>query len=118
MGQYTIPEFDGDEVRLRVEAPGFETKEVVVSRNRPTTLPDKMPLGYSGGPQKTPGTILIGLAWPSAIKAIMQQMPIVPDLLLVQNNEPWNYYGSGVVQVEHLQGSLKVMAYEVCHAHQ
>ena len=45
------------------------------------------------------------------MKVIMRQVPVVSDL--VQNDETINRYGSGVVQVEHLQGSSKVMAHEI-----
>ena len=118
MGKYLIPEFDGEEILLRVEASGFELKEVVVSRTRPTTLTDRMPLGYLRGPQENPGTILIGLKWPSVIKDIIQRSPVVPDLLMLQEPAgPLNYYDSGLIQVISLD-YLKVMAHEVCHAHQ
>ena len=76
-------------------------------------------LGYSGGPQETPGTVLIGLEWPLKIKDIMRQMSVVSDLILVKiaTNSPYSLFGSGLVKVTDLK-NLRIMTHEVCHAHQ
>ena len=116
-GQYVIPDFDGDELHIRLEKAGHETKRVIVHWGRPTTLMDGKRLGYFDGPQKTPGTVLIGLDWPSAIRNVLQHMPIVPDPILVLGGGPGNWYANGVVEVINLN-NLKVMAHELCHSHQ
>ena len=119
-GQYVIPDFDGDELHIRLEKSGYETKEVIVHRMRPTEVLGQGPLGYLG-PQQAPGTVLVGLEWPPEIKDIMRQMPIVPDLLLVLYGPSFpdgiNLFGSGVVGVSDLN-NMRVLAHEVCHAHQ
>ena len=120
-GQYVIPDFDGDEIHIRLEKSGYETKEVIVHRMRPTEVLGQGPLGYRG-PQETPGTVLIGLEWPPEIKDIMRQMPVVPDLLLVlfKPGIPFNGFGGGVVGVNNRSNlsNMRVLAHEVCHAHQ
>ena len=115
-GRYIIPDFDGDEIRVRLEKAGHETKEAIVHRTRSTTLMDGKPLGYAG-PQKTPGTILIGLEWPSGIRRVLREMTIITDTLLVLGNRAQHWYGNGVVEVNDLN-NLRAMAHELCHAHQ
>ena len=117
-GRYVIPDFDGDEIHIRLEKSGDETKEVIVHRTRPTEVLGQGPLGYQG-PQQTPGMVLVGLEWLPEIKDIMRQMPVVPDLLLVlfDPSIPVNMFGSGVVGV-HSLNNMRVLAHEVCHAHQ
>ena len=119
-GRYVIPDFDGDELKIRLEKSRYETKVVIVHRMKPTEVLGQGSLGYQG-PQQTPGTVLIGLEWPLKIKDIMRQMPVVPDLLLVLYGPSFpdgiNLFGSGVVGVSDLK-NMHIMAHEVCHAHQ
>ena len=118
-GRYSFPEFDGDEIHLRLEKNGYEPKEAIVHRTRPT-MPDRVPLSYNG-PQDTPGTVLIGLRWPGYIRPLMQQMEVMPDLLLMSfeayGTDGGGYYGHGLIAVSDLQW-IDVMIHEVCHAHQ
>ena len=117
-GRYTIPDFDGDELTIRLEKSGHETKEVIVHRRNPTTLMDGKHLGYDG-PQNTPGTVLLGLKWPSGIRSVLRQMPIVADTLFISGNREHNWYGNGVVEVQNKNlNNLRVVAHELCHAHQ
>ena len=81
-GRYTFPEFDGDEIHIRLEKDGYEPKKAIVHRSRPTTLTDRVPLGYDG-PQDTPGTVLISMEWPDYIRPAMLRMQIPPDLILI-----------------------------------
>ena len=116
-GRYTFPEFDGDEIHIRLEQDGYEPKEAIVHRSRPTTLTDRVPLGYDG-PQDTPGTVLISMEWPDYIRPAMQRMQIAPDLILiVRERGERGMYGGGVIEMpdpEHRNG----MTHEICHAQQ
>ena len=113
-GRYTFPEFDGDEIHIRLEKDGYEPKEAIVHRSRPTTLTDRVQLGYDG-PQDTPGTVLISMEWPDYIRPAMQRMQIPPDLILIVSER--GMYGGGVIEMpdpEHRDG----MTHEICHAQQ
>ena len=118
-GRYTVPGFVGDEIYIRLEKAGYETKEAIVHRTRATTRPDRVSLGYNG-PQRTPGTVVIGLEWPEYARPILRQMRIVPDLLLIPDDledASGGFYSDGVVGVK--DPSVRgVMTHEVCHAHQ
>ena len=121
-GRYSFPEFEGDEIHLRLEKDGYETKEAIVHRARPTTLPDRVLLEYRGA-QDESGTVLIGRRWPDYVRPVLGQMEVAPDLLLIMIGGGSNY-SPGVVEMEGLLADLgspskrTTMAHEVCHAHQ
>ena len=119
-GQYTFPEVDGDELHIRLEKEGYETKEVIVHRSRATVLrDDPVPLEY-GGPQDQPGTVLIGVAWPEYAKQIMSRMSVVADLLLILAPGTGSY-GWGVVTQDRstiASRDLTHIPHELCHAWQ
>ena len=116
-GRYTFSELDGDELHIRLEKYGHETKEAIVHRTRATTLSDRVPLGYNG-PQDRPGTVLVGLSWPEYAERVMAQMSVVADLLLISAE---GSYGWGVVAVRDPSvpdPSDSPLMHELCHAHQ
>ena len=129
-GQYVFPNIEGDELHLLVEKKGFEPKEVIVHRFRPTTLSNRVMSNFAGDPQKIPGNILIGHAWPDEVRFILQETLVVYDLLYVEggtnNRDLGGFYRSGIiVNYSELVGSfhgrsgvLGSFAHEIAHAHQ
>ena len=97
-GQYVFLEVEEDRLHIRLEKEKHETKEAIVHRTKATTLTDTLPLEYEG-PQDTPGTVLIGLAWPEYSKQVMDTLSVVADLLLL-SSEDRETYGQGVVAVK------------------
>ena len=130
-GQYIFPNVEGDELHLLVEKDGFEPKEVIVHRFRPTTLSNRTMSNFYEDPQKNPGNILIGHAWPDEVRFILQKTLVVYDLLYVDGGTPsgidiGGFYGDGVVVVyselvgrfHGKAGVLGTFAHEIAHAHQ
>ncbi|MYA98385.1 carboxypeptidase regulatory-like domain-containing protein [Candidatus Poribacteria bacterium] len=129
-GQYVFPGVSTDKLRLLVEKQGFEPKEVIVHRNRPTTLSNGISPNFHGDPQKTPGNILIGRAWPDEVRFIFKETQVVLDLLYIEGGVPsediGGFYGAGMIVVysEHVgrfhgkPGILGTFAHEIAHAHQ
>ena len=132
-GRYTFPNIEGDELHLLVEKERFEPKEVIVHRSRPTILPNGIVPNFNEDSQKTPGTILIGHAWPDEVRFILEQTLVVHDLLYVDGGMPAGnpfysgFYISGVVVIYreyHVRFSaekasfLGLLAHEIAHAHQ
>ena len=118
-GQYVFPEVEEDRLHIRLEKEKHETKEAIVHRTKATTLTDTLPLEYEG-PQDTPGTVLIGLAWPEYSKQVMDTLSVIADLLLI-SSEDQEVYGWGVAAVkdpEEPNPSKTGLTHEICHAHQ
>ena len=122
-GQYIFRNVGGDELRLRVEKNGFEPKEVIVYRHRPTTIEGRTS-DYHGDPQNTPGNILIGLAWPEEVRTILRQTVVVHDLLYIKRslgaNTGGHYSSSTGIIVMNADGTRGILtfAHEIGHAHQ
>ena len=89
-GRYRFPNVDGDKLHLRVEKEYFEPKEVIVHRTRPTTLPNEAAPIHRGdvGPQREPGNILLGYAWPDEVRFILEEMLLPPDLVYCEGGTP------------------------------
>lgn len=131
-GQYIFKNIERDELHVRVEKAGFESKEVIVHRSLPTTLSDGIVPNFPGDPQKIPGNILIGQSWPDEVRFILRQTLTVYDLLYVNGNFPplgediGGFYTTGVVVafVDHMRqhrgqtGVINLVAHEIAHAHQ
>ena len=126
-GQYIFRGVEEDELRLRVEKSGFESKEVIVHRSGPTRLFNGTISKLFKDPQNTPsGNILIGHRWPDEVRFILEKTRVVDDLLFVRVSEPndWggNYInGVAMIHTENVRGTdniLGVIAHEIAHAHQ
>ena len=124
-GRYTFANITGDELHLRVEKECFEPKEAIVHRSLPTTLPNRIPLGYQEDPQENPGVILIGQAWPEGIHEVLQQTVVVNDLLFmrtaIQKEHILGFYnpGSGIAAVNYdVPFIFHTTVHEIGHAHQ
>ena len=122
-GRYAFPHIAGETLHLQVEKGGFEPKAVIVHRSEPTMLADGTPLEiYGGGPQSNPGTILIGHRWPDAVRFILEETPLPPDLLLVRvdfiSEKMAGFYGPGLVVVEEGNCLLHTISHELGHAYQ
>ncbi len=130
-GQYIFRNFREDEMHLLVEKEFFEPKEVFVYRSHPTTLPDRKVMNFYEDPQKNPGTILIGQAWPEEIRPILQHTSVISDLLYVElpsllSKNRRGFYVSGVIGVDSnnvgaafgVNIALNTIAHEIAHAHQ
>ena len=131
-GRYRFLNIKGDALHLRTEKTHFEPKEVIVHRSRPTSLPDGSVPNHHGDPQKEPGNILIGQAWPKEVRPILEEVLLVHDLLYIEigtppeNSHIAGAYGSGLVFMasnnfagaQNLAPVLKVFEHEIAHAHQ
>ena len=138
-GQYFFRNVQEDTLRLRVEKEHFEPKEVIVHRSNPTALADGTIPNYKGDPQKIPGNILIGQRWPDIVRTLLQQVPVVPDLLYIEANflgrgRVAAYYPGVVImnsslifsiaeknELYRLTGKRSIyhyFAHEIAHAHQ
>lgn len=111
-------------LRLQTEKEGFEPKEVIVHRSRPTeTIDDGIHFSLAERkPQETPGTILVGHEWPDKVRFILEETALPHDLILVRVEDlPGTIaglYGSGVVVVENGVCLVYTIAHELGHAHQ
>ena len=123
-GYYHFREVTGDELHLLVEKEHFEPKEVIVHRSRPTTLTNQALPIYPSDAQHTPGIILIGRRWPDEVRFILDEVFLVPDLLLVMNSFDERTDSSGTYSPN---GTIKIWgdgirtgthAHELAHAHQ
>ena len=129
-GQYIFSNVDGDELHLRVEKEHMETKEVMVHRSRPTSLPGGITPNYDRDPQQTPGNILMGQVWPEKVRFILQQTLLPYDLLYIQASLGEGIsggYGNGIAVVDSdlavygswaANAALSTLAHEIAHAHQ
>ena len=103
-GRYIFRNVGGDALHLRVEKEGFEPKEVMAYRSRPTTLSSGVRMNFFEDIQNTPGNILIGHRWPNEVRSILNKITVVHDLLYIDArglpNSPGNHigwYGDGIV---------------------
>ena len=128
-GQYIFKNVQEDELHLLVEKEYFESKEVIVHRSRQTILASGDVPNYGEDPQKTPGNILIGQALPDPVRPILQQVPMVYDLLYIEVDllgKHGGLYDSGVIAVDSNQilewhgvgGAFGNFAHEIAHMRQ
>lgn len=127
-GRYVFRGIREDELHLRVEKECLETKEVIVHRLRPTTLPNGSASVFEEDPRMHPGVILMGYAWPDSIREVLEQTVLPPDLLLVSGPYLGNstapagafYINAGLVVVASpVEDSLYwALLHEIGHAHQ
>ncbi len=128
-GRYLFPNVAGDTLHLRVERYHFEPKEVLVHRFRPTALANGDVPNFSGDPQRDPGNILMGLAWPDEVRSILEEVQVVHDLLYaetgVEDSNRAGFYIDGVVGIfantkdwVNPHAVLHTFAHEIVHAHQ
>ena len=119
-GQYIFPEFDGDEIHIRLEKAEYEPKEVIVHRTKATVLRnDPLPLEY-GGPQDQSGNVLIGAVWPEYAREVMEKMPTIADLLMIIVPDGRGQYGFGVIVQNDPRATPESapLLHELCHAWQ
>ena len=119
-GRYMFPNVATSELHLLVEKQGFEPKEVVVYRNRPTALPNGITPNFPEDPQRNPGSILIGHRWPDEVRPILRKTRVVADLLFSGGGKgSRGFYYSGVVVVDEYANNVPgATAHEIAHAHQ
>ena len=131
-GYYRFQNVTEDELHLRVEKEHFEPKEVKVHRSRPTILANGDVPNYTRDPQQHPGNILIGHRWPDEVRFILEETPVVHDLLYVEDGrlpkgtDLGGFYSRGIVVMYSYQyadwkdvaGLLGTFAHEIAHAHQ
>ena len=127
-GRYLFRNVGGDALRLRVEKTGFEPKEVLVYRSRPTTLASGVRTNFPGDIQNTPGNILIGHRWPDEARRALSKITVVHDLLYIDARGLPNplgnatgYYNDGIVRALRNTNEITfrvVLVHEIMHAHQ
>ena len=127
-GRYLFRNVGGDALHLRVEKAGFEPKEVLVYRSRPTTLSSGVRTNFPGDIQNTPGNILIGHRWPDEARRALNKITVVHDLLYVDASGLPNpleiskgAYGAGIVWVIRKVNETTfrvLLVHEIMHAHQ
>ena len=126
-GQYIFHNFGGDALHLRVEKEGFEPKEVLVYRSRPTTLANGVRGNFPRDIQNTPGNILVGHRWPDAARRVLSKVTVVHDLLYIDARGLSNPIGSqalysvGIIWVftYYNETNFQVsLVHEITHAHQ
>ena len=127
-GRYLFHNVRGDVLHLRVEKEGFEPKEVLVYRSRPTTLSSGVRTNFPGDIQNTPGTILVGHRWPDEARRVLSKVTVVHDLLYVdarglptEGALGTGRYSTGIVWVLENTNELTfrvILVHEIMHAHQ
>ena len=127
-GRYIFRNVGGDALRLRVEKEGFEPKEVMVYRSRPTTLSSGVRTNFFKDIQNTPGNILIGHRWPDEARRVLSKVTVVHDLLYIDARGLPNslgnltgWYGDGIVWALKNTNELTfrvILVHEIMHAHQ
>ena len=123
-GEFVFPDIAADELHVRLEKACYETKEMLVSRSRPSALPDGTVLGYQSALRRNPGVILMGRAWPEPVRPILEQMVLPPDLLFIEDSfNGYAFYNvNGVVAAtgtgKVIDQLLLVFAHEITHAWQ
>ena len=116
-------------LRLQTEKEGFEPKEVIVHRSKPTTtIGDGIHFSLAEKkPQEIPGTILVGHAWPDEVRFILEETVLPHDPILVRTDdlpahddmpEYCGLYWAGVIVVGDKNCLLSTIAHELGHAHQ
>ena len=133
-GYYHFKDVSGDNLYLRVERAYLEPKEVIVHRHRPTILqrmgPNRVFIHQYHEQENTPGTILMGLRWPDAIRHILESETLSHDPLWImtlrQGGRPVSgLYSSkeGVITIVNTierKGKINytILAHELAHARQ
>ena len=138
-GRYIFRNIGGDSLLLRVEKEGFEPKEVMVHRSRPTTLSSGVRTNFPGDIQNTPGNILVGHRWPAVARLVLNKVTVVHDLLYIDARGLLNapiyrkvtgipypvefsgLYSDGIIWVFKYinETTFRVLlAHEIMHAHQ
>ena len=126
-GQYIFRNVGGDALHLRVEKEGFEPKEVMAYRSRPTTLASGAKTNFPGDIQNTPGNILVGHRWPDTARRALNKLTVVHDLLYIDARgspnpiEGQGRYGDGIIWVFEYYNEITFQAllvHEIMHAHQ
>ena len=124
-GYYRFPKVRGDSLHIQIEKEFLETKEAIVHRSDPTSLPNGFSLDRyrkGGDPQQHPGVVLLGYEWPEDIRRVFEQVTMVPDLLfsvddLYSDGPEAGIYTDGIATVN--EGIfLDVIFHEIAHAHQ
>ena len=87
-GYFLFKDVVGDELYLRVEQAYLEPKEVIVSRSRGTKLQrigaNRVFIAHHHEAERTPGTILMGLRWPDAVRFILENETLPHDVLCIR----------------------------------
>ena len=129
-GRYIFRNVGGEELHLRVEKEGFEPKEVLVHRSRPTTLANGVKMNFPKDVQNTPGNILVGHRWPDRVRGMLDTVTVVHDLLYVDARELstpirfGGWYGDGIVWTLWALKDFNeltfrvILVHEITHAHQ
>ena len=138
-GESTVTDTEGyylfknsaDELHLRTEKDGYEPKEVIVHRSRPTILANGDKPNHSEDPQENPGNILIGHRWPDEVRFILEETLLVQDLLYIvaplkfqDGSIPGGFYIYGMVVINTSElwnnevWNKGIIAHELAHAHQ
>ena len=126
-GRYRFLNISGNSLHLRADRPYFEPKEVIVHRSQPTTLLNGSVPNYFREPQKEPGNILIGQAWPDEVRFILEETLLPHDLLYLEygraiGNRAGSYAGGLVIlyseSLSNPSDVLAIFAHELAHAHQ
>lgn len=138
-GYYLFKDMDEDELYLRVVREYLEPKEVIVHRHSHTT-PQKLesnrvldPLYHidETQPQNIPGTVLMGVRWPDAVRFITEEVLLPHEVLCTMTPRLphqerlaiGGYYENHVVTVVNRhedKGKIfhGVLAHELAHARQ
>ena len=89
-GYFLFKDAPENRLYLRVERAYLEPKEVIVFRDRPTELQEIPPNRVFESvqhnrdtPDNAPGTVLVGLRWPDAVRFVLENELLPHDLLLV-----------------------------------
>ena len=132
-GYFLFPGVAGNELYLRVEQEGVETKEVIVRRNSHTTLqeipPNRVVIEsyYDRPPQNIPGMILVGMEWPYGVRFIFEEDTVLPhELFCIMRNDgqgrPYGVYSSDKLVIdavnEQTVGHTGTVLHELTHARQ
>ncbi len=129
-GRYIFRNVGGEALHLRVEKEGFEPKEVLVHRSRPTTLANGVKMNFPKDVQNTPGNILVGHRWPDTARKVLSKVTVVHDLLYVDARElstpmrSGGWYGDGIVWTLWALKDFNeltfrvILVHEITHAHQ
>ena len=129
-GHYLFTNIEGDDLHLRADKACFESKEVIVSRTRPTTLQNG--LVFSGRSRRNkPGDILLGHEWPDLVRETLKQVIVVTDLVYYQIPDSSDaIWGNGIYNSDNgiiyiivgpTQSFMRVidtLFHEISHAHQ
>ena len=126
-GHYLFANIEGNELHLRANKACFESKKVIVSRTRPTTLQNG--LVFNGHRRNKPGDILLGHEWPDLVRETLKRVTVVTDLIYYQIPDSLDairgngFYGDGIIYVKvgPTQSDMRVLDtsfHEIAHAHQ